>query len=100
MVQYEQWIAEPVACVVCALRLLNIEPGDDVVVIGSGYMGLLLVQGLPKAFINNLIVIDIDDRRLVLAKNFGATSVINASKENLINSIADITKRSQGRPCN
>ena len=93
---YELWVSEPVACAVSALRHLRIEPGDDVVVLGCGYMGLLLIQGLPKEYIGNLIAIDIDKRRLELAKKFGATAVIDPgdlglNPDELANAVFDIT---------
>jgi len=88
--RYELWIAEPVACVVNALRLLRIEPGEDVVVLGSGYMGILLVQGLPKEFIRRLVATDLRDDRLDLAKKYGAEYVVNAEKENAVEAVFDI----------
>ncbi len=91
--QYEQWISEPLACLVNSLRQLKIEPGDDVAVLGSGYMGLLFVQGLPKEFINNLIAIDIDQTRLKLAKKFGATAAINAHKDDPVEAVLDTAGR-------
>jgi len=81
LVDYGAWVAEPVACAVNALRQVRLEPGDSVAVIGAGYMGLLLIQGLPKEFIERLIVIDIDKNRLELAKSFGADVVIDASRD-------------------
>ncbi len=91
--KYEYWIAEPVACVVSSLRLSRIEPGDDVVVFGCGYMGSLIIQGLPKDYINNLIAIDIDDRRLDLAKKYGATKVINSLHDDVPKAVLNITGR-------
>jgi threonine dehydrogenase-like Zn-dependent dehydrogenase len=90
---YEQWISEPIACVVNCLRHLGIEPGDDVVVLGSGYMGLLLIQGLPKEYIHTLIAIDVLDDRLALAKKYGAGRTVNAAKEDPVKAVQDITGR-------
>lgn len=41
-------VGTPVACVVNSLDLHSERPGDDVVVVGSGYMGLLHIQGLAR----------------------------------------------------
>ena len=90
--EYEFWVAEPVACVVSSLRYLRIEPGDDVVVIGCGYMGLLIIQGLPKDFIHNLTAIDIDDDRLSMAKKFGANRIVNSRDEDAVQAVLDISK--------
>jgi threonine dehydrogenase-like Zn-dependent dehydrogenase len=90
---YALWIAEPVACAVSSLRLLHIEPGEDVVLIGSGYMGILLLQGLPKEYLPNLVVIDVDDNRLELAKRYGAKTVVNAARKDPVKKALEITGR-------
>lgn len=90
---FKYWAAEPIACIVNSLRFLRIEPGDDVVVMGCGYMGLLFIQGLPKEFINNLIAIDIDDHRLSLARQFGAGTIINAQHLDPVQAVFDRNKR-------
>jgi threonine dehydrogenase-like Zn-dependent dehydrogenase len=45
---YWNWVAEPTVCVVNLLYKTNIEPGDSVVLVGAGYMGLITLQGLIK----------------------------------------------------
>jgi threonine dehydrogenase-like Zn-dependent dehydrogenase len=91
--RWEQWISEPIACVVNSLRYLAVEPGDDVVVLGAGYMGLLLAQGLPKEFIHSLIAIDLLDDRLALAKKYGADRTVNAGKDDPVKAVQEITGR-------
>lgn len=88
--RYELWISEPAACVVNSLRFLGIEPGDDVVLIGSGYMGLLFIQSLPMEFINNFVVIDIDDDRLALTESLGAVQTINSLRVDAAEAVRDI----------
>ena len=88
----EIWIAEPIACIVNALRLAKVEPGDNVVVIGCGYMGLLIIQGLPKEFLPNLVAIDINDYRLSLAKKFGAIYTINSLIDDPVQAVLDIVQ--------
>lgn len=43
---YAEWVLEPTVCVVNLLHKSAIMPGDHVVLIGAGYMGLLTLQGL------------------------------------------------------
>jgi len=74
---YALWISEPLACAVNGIRGASIEIGDNVCLIGCGYMGLLLLQAMPKNYINNLIALDIRDERLELAEKFGAEYVLN-----------------------
>ena len=69
-------LTEPVSCVVTALYSYDITPGDRVLLLGAGYMGLLNVQGLSHAPICELVVTDVKPRNLELARKFGATEVI------------------------
>jgi len=78
--EWEYWVAEPIACVVNGIRSMQIQPGDTVILIGCGYMGLLLAQGLPKEYIAHFLTIDIDEKRLKLAQEFGADTTLNPSR--------------------
>ena len=62
----------------------NVHPGDTVVVIGPGPIGLLCVKMARIAGAGNIVAIGTegDDRRLDIARGYGATKVINSSKEN------------------
>jgi threonine dehydrogenase-like Zn-dependent dehydrogenase len=66
------YIGEPCVCVVSGMRNITINPGDNVIIIGTGYMGLLSVQTFRHSLINNLYCFDIDQKRLDLAKEYGA----------------------------
>jgi len=83
------WISEPPACVVNGIRGSEIEIGDNVCVIGCGYMGLLLIQAMPRNT-SCLIALDIQDQRLRLAKRFGADHVLNPQKVDTLNEVQDI----------
>jgi len=87
---YALWISEPLACVVNGIRGASIEIGDDVCLIGCGYMGLLLLQAMPKNYINNLIALDIRDERLELARDFGAEHVLNPQKVDPVKGVKEI----------
>jgi threonine dehydrogenase-like Zn-dependent dehydrogenase len=73
----ENYLVEPVSCIVNAVFYLNIYPGDGVIVFGVGYMGLLLTQMLNHCPLSRLIVVDSKPENLTLAHNFGADEVIN-----------------------
>ena len=75
------WLWEPVDCVVRALYEYDISPGDRVLLIGSGFMGLLNVQGLGRYPLAELVVADLDAAKLELAARFGATETIRAGTE-------------------
>lgn len=54
--------------------------GEDVVIIGAGSMGLLATMIAHRAGAGTLILVDIDDWRLNLAKQLGATHLINSQE--------------------
>jgi len=62
--------------------------GDIVVVFGAGGIGLNLIQGSLLAGAAQIIAVDLYDNRLELGKQFGATDVINSSREDAFNAIA------------
>jgi L-iditol 2-dehydrogenase len=68
---------EPVSVAVHAVDRLNIKTGETAVVVGSGMIGLLVIQALRVAGCHNIIAIDIDPTRLKLAKQLGATTTFN-----------------------
>lgn len=71
-------IGEPLHCVVNGIDVLEMTSGLEVVVIGSGYMGLLNIQALSKTLCSKITTFDIDDTRLGLAKKFGSDEVYNS----------------------
>lgn len=52
--------------------------GGSIVVVGSGMIGLLCIQTLKLAGFSKIIAIDLEDEKLALAKQLGATHTINA----------------------
>ncbi len=71
-------LGEPAACVATALYSYHITPGDRVLLMGAGYMGLLNVQGLAHYPLSELVVTDVRRLNLDLAEAFGATEVVHA----------------------
>jgi threonine dehydrogenase-like Zn-dependent dehydrogenase len=76
----EYWIVEPVSCAVTGLDHCRLKPGDRVAVIGSGFMGLLILQGLLHSSLGVLVAIDVVDSRLELAQKLGVKTVYNSSR--------------------
>ena len=70
--EFARLVAEPCVCVVNSMTNSGLRPGDDVAVIGTGYMGLLNVQALHHSSIGKLICFDVDEKRLSLARKYGA----------------------------
>src|SRR5437764_280996 len=74
-----------------ALNTANIAKGDTVAVIGCGGVGLNVIQGARIAGAENIIAIDMNETKLQMAKEFGATTTINASDGNPVNQVMELT---------
>jgi L-iditol 2-dehydrogenase len=72
---------EPLACVVRGQRLMRMEPGHTVVVIGSGISGLLHILLARATGAGRVIATDINEYRLDMARKFGADYVIPADED-------------------
>lgn len=70
----------------------KVEPGSNVVVFGLGGIGLNVIQGAKMVGANRIIGIDINPKRVEIAKQFGMTHFINPKETpNLIEAISDLT---------
>ncbi len=85
-------LIEPTACVIKALKRVRVRKGDIVLIIGLGVMGMLNLLLARKFGAEKIFGADMVQFRLDKAKEFGADSVINVSKENLIDSLRESTK--------
>ncbi|MFK7767714.1 MAG: galactitol-1-phosphate 5-dehydrogenase [Mariniblastus sp.] len=84
-------MVEPVSVAVHAVSLMDIEPGSTGVVIGTGMIGLLVVQALKVAGCTNVIAVDVDDFKLGLAKELGATAALNAKSCDVVDEVMKLT---------
>ncbi|MDO5543331.1 MAG: zinc-dependent alcohol dehydrogenase family protein [Acinetobacter sp.] len=69
----------------------NVKPGDTIAIVGTGPIGmgcLLTAQFYSPA---QIIAVDMDDNRLAMAKELGATHTINSAKEDAVQRILEIT---------
>jgi propanol-preferring alcohol dehydrogenase len=63
-----------------AVKNAGLKPDDNVVVVGTGGLGLMAIQ-LAKAVTGaNIIAMDLDDQKLDVAKKNGANIAINSKK--------------------
>ncbi len=70
----------------------KIKTGSNVVVVGTGGVGLNSVQGAVISGAEKVIAIDISDSKLNSALNFGATHTINAKEENINKKVRNLTE--------
>jgi threonine dehydrogenase-like Zn-dependent dehydrogenase len=87
-------LVEPFAIALHAIRRAPVTLNDSVAVLGAGMIGLALVQALRLAGCGRLIVADLDDGRLALARKLGATHAVNPAGGNAAAAILGLT---QGR---
>ncbi len=74
-----------------ALRTAKVEPGAVCAVIGCGGVGLSTLQGCRIAGASRIIAIDTMDWKLELAREVGATDVINASNGDPVAQVQELT---------
>jgi L-iditol 2-dehydrogenase len=84
-------MVEPFSIALHAIRRSPPALNDTVVVIGSGMIGLALVQALKNTGCGRLIVVDVAPDRLALAAKSGATHTINSSQGNPLTGINQLT---------
>ncbi|WP_107656852.1 S-(hydroxymethyl)mycothiol dehydrogenase [Nocardia suismassiliense] len=69
----------------------NVSRGDSVAVIGCGGVGDAVIAGARLAGAATIIAVDRDSRKLAWAKQFGATHEIDASTEDVVERIQELT---------
>jgi S-(hydroxymethyl)mycothiol dehydrogenase len=89
-----------------AIRTGEVGPGDSVAVFGCGGVGAAAVAGARLMGATTIVAIDVDDRKLALARGFGATHTVNSTKEDPVAAVraatggfgADVAIEAVGRP--
>jgi S-(hydroxymethyl)mycothiol dehydrogenase len=74
-----------------ALNTGNVGRGDSVAVFGCGGVGDAAIAGATLAGATTVIGIDVDDRKLEWARQFGATHVINSRDTDPVEAVRELT---------
>ena len=74
-----------------AINTGGVSRGDSVAVIGCGGVGNAAIAGAKLAGAHTIIAVDVDDRKLEWAKQFGATHTINSRHTDAVQAIRDLT---------
>lgn len=77
-----------------ATRIASLRYGDTAMVIGCGAVGLSAVQGARLAGASQIVAVDLNDAKLALATEVGATHTINAR---LVDPVAQVRALTAGR---
>jgi len=84
-------VVEPLSVGTHAVAITPAELGDNLLVIGSGIVGLMVLQVAKPRVGGKVFVSDLIDYKLELAKTLGADAVVRTGKEDLINKIGQLT---------
>ncbi len=87
----EASLLEPLACAINGIDAANIGLGDTVLILGSGPIGLIHLQLAKLKGASKVIVTDLQAERLKIAGKLGADVVIDASKEDQLSRVKEIT---------
>jgi threonine dehydrogenase-like Zn-dependent dehydrogenase len=91
-------MVEPAAVAAHAAGLASVNWNDSVVVVGAGMIGLFVIQVLRSRGCGQIIVVDLENEKLDLAKRLGADVILNPSTDNVKQKILDITSN-RGADC-
>ncbi len=83
---------EPLACSIHAVQRGNIDFGDVVVIAGAGPLGLGMVAAARLKGPGLLIAVDLDDKRLDVAKRAGADLGLNPRKVDVVDEVLKLTE--------
>src|SRR5688500_9286786 len=74
-----------------AMNTGAVKRGESVAVFGCGGVGDAAIAGAALAGATTIIAVDLDDRKLEWARDFGATHVINGSSGDVVEKIRELT---------
>jgi alcohol dehydrogenase len=77
----------------CGVLNGKVQPGSTVAIIGAGPVGLAALLTAQFFSPAEIIVIDLDDNRLEMAKRFGATTAINSADGNAVETVMKMTAK-------
>lgn len=75
----------------CGVLNGQVKPGDTVAIVGGGPVGLAALLTAQFYSPAEIIMVDVDDNRLEVAKKFGATKVINNSDGKAVEKVMALT---------
>jgi L-iditol 2-dehydrogenase len=84
-------MVEPVSVAVHAVNLGKPRKGETAVVVGTGMIGLLVVQAIRAAGCERVIAIDIDNDRLALARQLGAGETLRGDQPDVAGRVQELT---------
>lgn len=84
-------LGEPIACAMYSGMNSGVQLGDYVVVMGAGFAGQIIAQCAKHKGAYKVIMVDVLDGKLELAKKLGCDVTINSTKENVAAIVNELT---------
>jgi len=88
----EATLIEPIACGIRAIDKCEIRHGDTVAIIGSGPAGVINAALARLSGAGQILVSDVIDYRLKMARRFGADVAVNVQKESFTEAVKSVTE--------
>jgi alcohol dehydrogenase len=76
----------------CGVLNGKVQPGDTVAIVGAGPVGLAVLLTAQFYSPAVILMIDLDDKRLAVAKKFGATTLINSADGDAVKHVMELTR--------
>jgi alcohol dehydrogenase len=76
----------------CGVLNGQVKPGDTVAIVGAGPVGLAVLLTAQFYSPSAIFMIDLDDKRLAVAKTFGATTLINSIDGHAAHRVMELTE--------
>ena len=87
---------EPLSIAYHAVTRIQIQPGDSVMVVGAGTIGMLALQLAISMGASVVVAVDIEDKRLEIARKNGATLCFNSAREDAAARVKEILQERGG----
>ena len=75
----------------CGVLNGQVKPGDTVAIVGAGPIGLAVLLTAQFYSPAAIVMIDLDDKRLAVARQFGATTLINSADGQAVERVMELT---------
>lgn len=85
-------LGEPIACGMFSGLHSGTNIGDTAVVMGGGFAGQIIAQCAKRKGASTVVVVDVDDSKLAIAKKLGADVVINSMDEDPVVKVKELTE--------
>jgi propanol-preferring alcohol dehydrogenase len=76
-----------------AVKNTAIKPDNNIVIVGAGGLGIMAIQLAKAVFGARIIVIDLGDDKLKVAKENGADETINSKNEDPVSKVMELTNK-------